>query len=129
MSPPRYAIIHLSENDDFGNESGKVTAVHLSDSQNYDRMPDLELESSYIDDDFESDGPSCEAVGNMLLIAGQPYRFHDRRSHVGNVFWNAYVVGLKDARRLARDLIQHHGFTVDAVCEEQPFLSKREAGL
>jgi hypothetical protein len=125
----RLVIIDLCENDDHGNESGKVTAVHFSDSLNYDCLPVLELESTSVDDDFELEGPSCDAVGNMLLIAGQPYRFHDRRSHVGNIFWNAYVVELKDARRLARDLIQHHGFTVDAVCEEQPFLSKREAGL
>lgn len=130
-------IIHLCENDEHGTEAGKVVAVHFSDELNYDRSPVLELESSFVtdgdgDDDCdigESDGPSCERIGNLLLIAGHPYRFFDRRPHVGNVMWNGYVVSLKDARRLARDLLQYHGFTVDAVCEEQPFLSKREAGL
>lgn len=123
----RFVIVTLAVNDENGMESGKVVAAHFSVGTKYDTPPVLELETGFVDDDDELDGPTCELVGMALTIGGdiggETYFIRDFRFHVGNIFWNGYVMTLDDARRLASSLVEAHGFTADAWIEGQPFLS------
>ncbi len=119
----RCVIVSLCENDEYGMPSGKVTGAHFTDALNYDTPPVLELESNRIDDDFEPAGPRCDREGRTLIVGELSYEVRDFRPHVGNIFWNGYVITLRDARRMANDLSEHQSFTVDAWDEGQPFLS------
>jgi len=119
----RFVIVSLAENDDHGMPNGKVTGAHFADSANYDTCPTLELESSFVDNEDELDGPPCELRGKELQIGARTYGVHHFRPHVGNLCWNGYMITLGDARALAHDLTANHGFTSDGWTEGQPFLA------
>lgn len=117
-----HVIISLCENDDHGIPRGDVSAVHFTNALNYDTPPVLELESPYVNDDYEPEGPKCERRGHAIVIDGDWFPIRDFRAHVGNLSWNGYVVSLDMARLLAKVLVEKHEFSIDAETYGQPFL-------
>lgn len=117
MADQTLCTVSLCENDDHGNDSGKVRAVNFAEGASFDACPSLELESQYAEDeDLRAD-----LTGNTLIVGHERYRVRAFRSWVGNIYWNGYVISLKDGRRLANQL-KDRGWHTDAADDNQPFL-------
>ena len=115
------AVVSICENDEHGMERGLCCAAHFATGSNADTPPELELESCFIDEEDEPTGPSCERIGNMLIIGGEPFMMRGFKAHVGNVHWNGYLLGLGEAQRLARMLRAVHGFSIEGQDLSHPF--------
>ncbi len=107
MPDPHIRII-VCTNDDHGNDTGRVSAIHFYEQDEFCE-PLLELEHGFHGSELTmSYLPTLTYHGGQIVVAGKVYSLwsHHRSTHVGNIFWDSFRLEESVARQLATDLMR-----------------------
>lgn len=117
MTDNPWCEVSLCVNDpDNGRPIGHVSSVHLKTTDN----ARLELEGSML---YDRDNPtfSIDEAHKRMRVGRHVYPIAGYKNWYGNWCWDGVGMRLKDAQRLAHNLI-NRGFTIDGEDQGQPFV-------